>query len=637
MDLQTIGRLWRNCFALILLLSVSGLLYPRYSVTFAQTSESGTLKVNVDMATVEVAVKDKKGKPISGLKKEDFTLWIDGKKQDIITADEIMTDPSSGVSQPGKVILILFDDILISVSQAQHVREAAQGYVRQYMKAGDLTAVVVHSAKARIVQNFTQDPAKVIEAIRKSAQDVQIAQPELSSGGIEGASASIVPIFGQPSQSDIVPGQSDLPMTLKYLSTSMLRLKGRKAILVFYNSYNSRILSGAQYAQEDAEARYRSIFDFELSKAVEASKQSVIPIYLLDPQEVDWGNRLNEVNSELSHYYILGFQPVGEDQRNKTHGIRVKTLLNGAKLSYQSALVDSESRSLGTWPKKAEQSLQAALISSISLSQLPVSFRTAYFYSPQNRIRVGISAKIQASVLKFKKERGHLYCPLNVMGVILAEDGSVVARFAEPFNVMIEPVDGKTSESEVLYHRLIKLTPGKYRIRLAFVDKDQKIGTAEQFVTLPAMPVDQLAMSSLVVTQYLSELPPPIQGLQSRLMDEDDPLIYATYKLTIPADNRINREKPMAIYFKLYNLGINGDQLPDLTARFQLVDEKGIVRTLPLVRLTSAAIPTGEREVSVALNLPTTEIMPGKYKMAIEITDGKTNQTVLGEADLDIK
>ena len=93
----------------------------------------------------------------------------------------------------------------------------------------------------------------------------------------------------------------------------------------------------------------------------------------------------------------------------------------------------------------------------------------------------------------------------------------------------------------------------------------------------------------------------------------------------------------MVIYFKLYNLGINGDQLPDLTARIQLVDEKGMVRTLPLVRLTPAAIPTGEREVSVALNLPTTEIMPGKYKMRIETTDRKTNQTVVGEADLDVK
>jgi len=637
MVLQTTSWLKRNCFALSLLLSVSGLLYPRYSVTFAQTSESGTLKVNVDLATVEVAVKDNKGKPISGLKKEDFRLWIDGKKQDIITADEIKTDPSSGVSQPGKVFLILFDDILISVSQALHVREAAEAYVQQYMKAGDLAAVVVHGAKARIVQNFTQDPAKVIEAIKKSAQNVQVAQPGISSIGMEGTSASIVPIFGRPSRSDIVPGQSDLPMTLKYLSSSMLRLKGRKAILVFYNSYNSRILSGAQYAQEDAEARYRSVFDFELSKAVEASKQSVIPISLLDPQEGDWGNRLDGVNSELSHYYILGFQPVDEEQRNKTHGIKVKTPVNGAKLTYQSAFVESGERTLGTGQKKAEQSLQAALNSSTSLSQLPISFRTAYFYSPQNRIRVGIAAKIQAAVLKFKKERGLLSCSLNVMGVIVSEDGNVVARFAEPFYVFVEQMDGKASESEVFYHRLITLTPGKYHIRLAIVGKDEKIGIAEQIVTLPAMPVNQLVMSSLVVTQYLTELPPLIQELQPRLIQEDDPLIYATYQLRIPSDNRINRDKPMVIYFKLYNLGNNGEGLPDLTARIQLVDEKGIVRTLPLVRLTPAAIPTGEREVSVALNLPTTEIMPGKYKMRIETTDRKTNQTVAGEADLDVK
>jgi hypothetical protein len=47
----------------------------------AQDQQSPTFRTNTNLVIVNVAVKDKSGKPIEDLKKEQFTLLEDGKPQ----------------------------------------------------------------------------------------------------------------------------------------------------------------------------------------------------------------------------------------------------------------------------------------------------------------------------------------------------------------------------------------------------------------------------------------------------------------------------------------------------------------------------------------------------------------------------
>ena len=54
-----------------------------------QTGESFKLKVDVELATIEVAALDKAGKPVRNLKPDSFRLYEDGKKQEILSFDEV--------------------------------------------------------------------------------------------------------------------------------------------------------------------------------------------------------------------------------------------------------------------------------------------------------------------------------------------------------------------------------------------------------------------------------------------------------------------------------------------------------------------------------------------------------------------
>src|SRR5262249_49446615 len=124
----------------------SGLLAER-----SQSASANTLRVDVELITVEVIAQDKKGKPIQNLKKEDFRLMEDGKQQQIVTFDAVKDNdeqpaPTSladvdDQNRRGKVVLILFDDSTITPSQIKLTRDSAEKYVKQHMRPQDLFGV----------------------------------------------------------------------------------------------------------------------------------------------------------------------------------------------------------------------------------------------------------------------------------------------------------------------------------------------------------------------------------------------------------------------------------------------------------------------------------------------------------------
>src|SRR5262245_29568359 len=235
MKLHAMGGVPRRHTLLVLLLG------PLSYQAVAQSPESGTMRVNVELATVEVAVTNKESQHLSKLTKNDFILWLDGKQQQILTADEVRLGEGADKSRAAKVQLLLFDDSLTQVSQVPASREAAKTYITKHMNPGDLAAVVVHEATLRMIQNFTSDTSKVIEAIEKSKERVKGSQPGLATPGVEGSTPKVDPA---PSAGNLPTesGPSNLSQTLNLLSSSMLRIKGRKAILVFANSSGNSFL-----------------------------------------------------------------------------------------------------------------------------------------------------------------------------------------------------------------------------------------------------------------------------------------------------------------------------------------------------------------------------------------------------------
>jgi VWFA-related protein len=199
----------------------------------AQPPGSSTLRVNVELATVEVSVKNKKGQPIQGLKNENFELLIDGKRQEIVTFDEVREEETVAVRPTslkdsdeagprGKVVLIVFDDHTISLSQLKVTRDAAEIYVKKHMAPQDSFAVAIYGRELQIVQTFTRDPNLVIAAIRKPAASFGQSQLGVGFTGKEGQLMA-----------------KNVLRKLISLSSSLGEIKGRKSILFFTEDFGA--------------------------------------------------------------------------------------------------------------------------------------------------------------------------------------------------------------------------------------------------------------------------------------------------------------------------------------------------------------------------------------------------------------
>ncbi|MBP1622057.1 MAG: hypothetical protein H6Q07_77, partial [Acidobacteria bacterium] len=213
----------------------------------AQTDGSFKIRVEVELVTAEVIVLDKKGKPVHNLKQEDFRLYEDGKLQEIASFDEVTEDPAPTEGRAnidrdiprGKTVLILFDDSTITAAHSKTTRDSAETFVKEHMRPSDIFAVAAYDQSLRILQGFTDDPEKILAAIR--------VLPMASSGRRTAAMEQLQP---EPQMDPRQPSKQDtrsprIPdsfaryqsesffRALESLSRSVERIRGCKSILLF--------------------------------------------------------------------------------------------------------------------------------------------------------------------------------------------------------------------------------------------------------------------------------------------------------------------------------------------------------------------------------------------------------------------
>jgi VWFA-related protein len=144
-----------------------------------------TFQVEVNYVDVDAVVTDEQGQFVTGLTRDDFTVFEDGKPQKIDTfsfvdipvekTEEIVVEgrpvprDTRTNREPfdGRVYVIVLDDLDVSAMRSTPVRDAARRFVREHMAANDLGAVVYTSGRSDAAQEFTTDRELLIRAIDK--------------------------------------------------------------------------------------------------------------------------------------------------------------------------------------------------------------------------------------------------------------------------------------------------------------------------------------------------------------------------------------------------------------------------------------------------------------------------------------
>jgi VWFA-related protein len=139
------------------------------------------IRVNSTMVEVNVVVRDKNGKTIPGLKREDFEVDDQGKPQTITLFNEEVAHPvvapPPAVAEvaaappapppvvPPRYLGMYFDDQNMSTGQMVYVRKAAEAYVNKNMEETDRAAIFTSSES--VTQQFTSNKQQILAALGK--------------------------------------------------------------------------------------------------------------------------------------------------------------------------------------------------------------------------------------------------------------------------------------------------------------------------------------------------------------------------------------------------------------------------------------------------------------------------------------
>ena len=224
------------------------------------TGETFSDSIQVSVVNLDVFVTDQRGKPITGLQKEDFTVLEDGKPVEVSNFSAENGRTGAAASAPGALgtpaaapplgsvgqrlrLVVFVDDVNLSAANRSRILESVGTFLHTELKPGDEVMLVRYDEKLDVRRSFTAD-LRAVDAdlaailalptdVRKYALSLTQARRELieSLNGGEGlgspmAEAAMSNWAAQ--ESSAVRGALN---ALDSLVTSLAGIPGRKAVL----------------------------------------------------------------------------------------------------------------------------------------------------------------------------------------------------------------------------------------------------------------------------------------------------------------------------------------------------------------------------------------------------------------------
>jgi len=246
--------------------TVAGLLLQAAAPVIAQQSgqagiNEARIRVSSELVLVNVVAHDKKGNLVRDLKKGDFTLLEDGKKQEIATfdfenVDELATaGPAeaavSGVAggallsarkqaEPSldardrRLILLFFDFSAMDPEQIDRSVDAAKKFVDTKMQPADLMALVSLATNMRVDLDFTDDKTKLRAALTAFHSGQGQGFDNGSTGSAEGAAETSGAFSADDTDFNTFNADRKL-LALQSLMQALGKLPQKKSLIYFSN------------------------------------------------------------------------------------------------------------------------------------------------------------------------------------------------------------------------------------------------------------------------------------------------------------------------------------------------------------------------------------------------------------------
>jgi VWFA-related protein len=637
---------------------------------FQRADAQAVFKVESDLVLVNVIARDSRGQLIRDLKRTDFTLFEDGKPQDIASFDiERVDNPSPQAPAPAtapvcvkafsaakpdttvlknkRLLVLFFDFASMEPVDAQHAIDTARHFVEREMSPADVASVVSYSNSFRVVQDFTSDRDGLVAALKRLSSANGQGDDTATQAGAAPGSDTILDTSADPSveNTDLNLFNTDMELrAITTLSKALSNMPQRKSVLYFTGGL---VRTGIENQAE-------------LNRAIDMAVHSNVALYAVDVRGlrslIPGGDA-----SKASQRGVAAFSGAAVKQGLERKLASQETLFTlsrdtGGKafldtndfdkpfatvredtssyylLGYRSSnpAMDGAYRHISVRVKRPgikldyrngyyaqsdwehlrqsdrKAQMEAELMSDLPETDLPVRVGTAHFRLSEGRYFVAATVVVPGSAIPFPKAQEKERAAIDILGMVSGTKPGVHPQVVRQTVHMTSDVAGGTERVTIQYLAGFKLDPGVYRCK--FVVRENLTGKIGSFVY------------DLTVPDLTRESPKLSSVVLSQQV-EPNPKPPNPMTVSPNVANVFLAGKPLYVYYEVYD---RADKPFKLLTNVQLFRDNKKVFEAPLTTTQSLNTP-GRGAAVFQIEVPGTRIRPGAYVCQVNVVDDTKN------------
>jgi VWFA-related protein len=639
------------------------------------------MKVNAELVLTNVVARDAKTHElVRGLTQGDFSIYENGKKQQVATFDFQSVDMAAplneatvsglatGVAGKGqkaavvarpedlrnhRLIVMFFDLTSMQPEDLDRSVGAARDFLKNKMAPADLVALVSLGDTLKVDQDFTADKDALWNqvGIYNGTQGQGFAQGAGSNSNQEEDTTAY-----SPDESEYNDLNTDRELfALRAISKSLERITEKKSLLYFSGGISRDGIENQASLRAAINAAVRA--NLAIYSVDTRGLQAVSPVgdastgslrgtgaynggalqnnmnQNFATQEVmatlssdtggkaffdsnDFAPAFAQVQRDTSAYYAIGYHSANPARDGKYRKLTIKINRPGIKPEYRPGYYAS-SDFQHSGKEDRERELEEQLSSDLPATDMAVYLDAMYFRLDENRFYVPVSLIVPGSQIPFINGGEKDKATLDIIGAVIDEVKRPIGRARETVKLNLDPAL-QARQKNIQYSTSFNLPPGKYHLK--FVVRENQTGLMGSFeadIALPEMKKVPLKMSSIV----LASMRQPSK--------EQSPLVRGGEQYVPNISHVFRQDQHLYLLYEVYSPAREkpADNQPkgtkpgiNLLSSLELIQGSMKVYETPLVQAKAINVE-GRDAVSIELDVPLSGLKPGSYLCQLNVID----------------
>ena len=328
-------------------------------------------------------------------------------------------------------------------------------------------------------------------------------------------------------------------------------------------------------AEQDSGSAFRRLAALSSAREQQAFEKLTVLSYLAQRtgglfvrNRNDMSSGIGQIMNDQQGFYLLGYRPDESTidkatGRRKLHHIQVKVKRSGLKVRSRAGYFGVTNEDRTAVRRTRQEKLSAALTSPFASADVRVRLTSLVGDEPKGGgAYVRSLLHVDARDLMFKEEQGGArMAELEMVAVAFGDNGRVVDQLSYPQTVRAAT---EADHQRILKNGLVYILNfpikqgGPYQMRVAVRDAlSEHIGAAMQFVEVPDLNKDRLALSSIVLSSVTAAESQTGTELESEAG---------------PALRRLRQGMMLDYRYKIYNAQTSGsDKNPQVQTQMRLL------------------------------------------------------------------